>query len=102
MTNGQAAATLVSMGMADCSNHGVPAVGRCYTCHRPFCQQCKPRQGCCSERCSESRKRFADLSPVPRKEPLWPLILKVVIALAVVYAAWSHRAEIITWIEGKL
>ena len=80
-----------AMGMSDCSKHGVPSTGRCYTCHKPFCRQCDSRDGCCSSQCAAGRTRFAGLGNTPRPDPLLPKLIKGAILIALILAAVRYR-----------
>lgn len=80
--------------MSDCSKHNVPATGRCYTCHKPFCNQCDSRDGCCSAQCAAGRERFSGLSPRPKANPLIPRLIKAAILIALIFAAMRYRRQI--------
>lgn len=44
--------------MDRCSRHQKPATGRCFSCHKPTCPECHPRDGTCSEACFRSKQSF--------------------------------------------
>jgi hypothetical protein len=85
--------------MADCSKHQSAASGRCYSCHKPYCHQCQPVNGCCSQSCAEMRDRFSGLSKVSRGDPILPKLIKLGLVLAAAWAAWTFRSEILAKIK---
>ncbi len=46
------------MALNTCSEHDIIATKRCPICHKPLCSRCKAKDGCCSDRCFESRQKF--------------------------------------------
>lgn len=81
--------------MDRCSHHQQPATGRCFSCHRPTCAQCQTRDGCCSERCFQSKQAFG----AGRVEKLRrPWVLPSLGKLAVlVVGAWAANKYWLQW-----
>ena len=81
--------------MSDCSSHRVPATGRCYTCHKPFCGRCNSINGCCSAQCAEGKKRFSGLGNKPRASPLLPKLIKGAVLIALIMLALRYKRQIL-------
>jgi hypothetical protein len=94
LTNDASGGNLGSMGMNDCSQHNVPSTGRCYTCHKPFCNQCPSQDGCCSAQCAAGKARFSGLGREPRGDPLLPKLIKGAVLVGVVIAAIRYHRQI--------
>ncbi|MGE0713275.1 MAG: hypothetical protein AB7N76_35495 [Planctomycetota bacterium] len=73
------------MAIDECTQHRTKADRRCPTCLKPLCGRCQTRDGCCSDRCFESRQKFAGArTTVPRSRGIpWGSILFWAAALLV-------------------
>ena len=75
------------MALDTCNvHHGVKASGHCHSCHKPTCPQCQTRDGCCSERCYQSKVKFAQ-TRIPKAAPSsWiPTLVGIVVFAAASY-----------------
>jgi len=82
----------------ECHHHGQEALARCYTCHRPFCDDCEHRDGCCSIKCYSSKVRFGDV-PV-RRRPTWgPRLMKLTVLVAAGGAVYYFWSTISGWLD---
>ncbi|MCO5171629.1 MAG: hypothetical protein M9894_35445 [Planctomycetes bacterium] len=84
------------MPLDHCSAHGVKATGKCYSCHKPTCPQCRPRDNTCSDRCFQSKQRFV-ATHVPPRPPRPYLSIFTLAALA---AAAYGVARYLGYIPG--
>ncbi len=83
----------------ECHNHGQEAMGRCYTCHRPYCDDCDHKEGCCSIKCYSSKVRFAGVEA--RRPAKWgPRLVKLTVLVAAGGAAYFFWGTISGWLEG--
>ena len=78
------------MAMQTCSAHGKPKTHHCFVCHKPLCGECPGRDGCCSEKCQQSRLKFGARPTVAARPgqgpvPLIMTLLKVGAVVAVLY-----------------
>jgi hypothetical protein len=78
------------VAIGNCTTHDKPKTYQCYVCHKPLCDECPSRDGCCSERCQESRLKFGGrptkaYRPGQGPIPIIMTLLKVGAFAAVVY-----------------
>jgi len=80
------------MGVGDCSAHGILASKRCAVCHKPLCIHCKSKDGCCSDKCYQSRQKFGtNFGRAQVRGPsILPTLIKLAIAGAIAYAVARH------------
>lgn len=80
------------MGVSDCTKHGIIASRRCPTCHKPLCIHCDTKDGCCSEKCYQSRLKFGTkFGKAETKGPsLLVTLIKVAVVGAIAYAVARH------------
>lgn len=82
------------MPLENCSAHGKPKSYHCFVCHKPLCGDCPSRDGCCSERCQQSRLNFgARPTRAMRKGqgpiPLLVNLVKLAVVLGLLY--WGAK-----------
>ncbi len=76
------------MPLDTCSAHHMKATGKCYVCHKPTCPQCRPRDNTCSDRCFQSKQRFATVHVPPRpRRHATSLITLIALGAAAYYVA---------------
>ena len=88
-----------------CVTHpDTPSTGRCHSCHRPLCDQCKVESEdgiFCSNKCKVQFVNFRGKHGPPKQENKLVATVKklviLVIVLALCYAAYAHRH----WLLGK-
>ena len=78
------------MPLDTCSAHGVKATGKCYVCHKPTCPQCRPRDNTCSEKCFQSKQRFATVHVPPRPSRHGMSILTLAALAAAAYGVAKY------------
>lgn len=92
------------MGLRDfCNAHPtVRATGMCFSCHRPTCPQCNPRDGCCSEKCFQAKQKWGTerRQPIQRPGKLMALV-KFAGALAILYFALKHFGYLPAFLAPK-
>lgn len=81
--------------MERCSAHQQPATGRCFSCHKPTCAQCKTRDGTCSDACWKGRQAFGGARVEQIKRPwVLPSLTKLAVLGA---AAWAANKYYFHW-----
>ena len=82
-----------------CINHpDRTAVNRCFSCHKPLCQECvvSTTEGAfCSRKCAEKTADFRAHHTSSKPKKNWVgLIVKIVIAVVVLGAIWKFRDKV--------
>lgn len=75
------------MSIRTCSKHDIVASKRCPVCAKPLCIHCDMKDGCCSERCFQSRQKFGKVAGKVVRPSNSGGLIKSLLGLAVVLGA---------------